>query len=105
MPSRERPESINLHRVSPGVGKFSAELDLVDSCNSTRAADNHFLSRIRLETISQSPSHSPSRSFTNPRSSSSARRVFAALSPPGLSAKLDGDKKGHTFSPSCPAPV
>ena len=30
MPSREGLGSINLHRVSPGVDKFSAELDLVD---------------------------------------------------------------------------
>jgi hypothetical protein len=39
MPSCERLTSINLHRVSLGVDKFSAELDLVDMCSSTRAAN------------------------------------------------------------------
>jgi hypothetical protein len=43
MPSRERLASINLHSASLGVDKFSAELHLVDSCSSCRAADNHFL--------------------------------------------------------------
>ena len=37
MPSCERLTSINLHRVSLGVDKFSAELDLVHSCGSVGA--------------------------------------------------------------------
>jgi hypothetical protein len=44
MPSRDRLASINLHSASLGVDKFSAELHLVDSCTSCRAADNHFSS-------------------------------------------------------------
>jgi hypothetical protein len=44
MPSWEQLASINLHQVSLGVDKFSAELDLVDKRSSTKAAaNNHFL--------------------------------------------------------------
>jgi hypothetical protein len=66
MPSRERLARINLHEVSFGVDKFSAELDLVDSCSSTSAANNHLVGEYWLE-ITIEPNREPhaSRSFPN----------------------------------------
>src|SRR5215468_10569707 len=99
MPSRECLASINLHPVSSGVGKFSAELDLVDSSTPPvrpiTISGREFRSK---PSANRAESHSPSRSFTNPSIQ------FVGFLPRfhhrALSAKWDGDKKGHTCPPS-----
>jgi hypothetical protein len=53
MPSRERLARINLHEVSFGVDKFSAQLDLVDSSSSTSGPISISRRESRLETSSQ----------------------------------------------------
>jgi hypothetical protein len=53
MPSRERLARINLHQVSFGVDKFSAELDLVNSCSSKERPITIPRRKSRLETIGQ----------------------------------------------------
>lgn len=72
MPSRERLARINLHHVSFGVDKFSAKLDLVDSCGSTGRPIIISRRESRLETIGQTSRTSfASRTLCEfPRSSS-----------------------------------
>jgi hypothetical protein len=64
MPGREWLASINLHPVSLGVDKFSAELDLVDRCSFTRGgrSSSHPLCESRPEIISKpGPNRIPSQ--------------------------------------------
>src|SRR5262249_6335714 len=92
-PSRECLASINLLPVSSGVGKFSAELDLVDSSTPPvrpiTISGREFRSK---PSANPAESHSPSRSFTN--SLDPVRRVFAALSPPSPHRQMGWREKG-----------
>jgi hypothetical protein len=90
MPSRERLARINLHQVSFGVDKFSAELDLVNSCSSKERPITIPRRKSRLETIGQTNLIRLANLDGFPRSSS--------LASPGLCCAF-------TTGPSAPHPA
>ena len=104
MPSREGRVRINLQEVSSSVGKFSAELDLVDSCSSKRAANNHFSSRSAPRNL---PPNQPNLvglanfyEFPGPVRQQN-RGLLRPFTTEALGATSRKDRKGNTCSPPC----
>jgi hypothetical protein len=99
MPSRERLARINLHEVSFGVDKFSAQLDLVDSSSSTRGQYPFLVAnRASKPAAKRAEPDSPRELYEFRRSGSLARPSLYPVSPPGPSAPHPMETKKDAFA-------